>query len=264
MRQFPQIGSMAAVQYPLRYSLHYPRTVCELPGGTSVVSSDAGPGRKRWAVELRFLSDEERAALEGLFLACRGQLEPFRWLDPAANLLKWSSGLDHSEWIADPGVALEGAVADPTGGTGAWRMTNGSQTQGGIRQSAAVARNAVYTGSCWARAAIEGAIRLHAGAPGSAGAADRRVETAWRRLTFNNSPEESEGGIDFSVTAPPGGQVEIYGPQLEYQAAAGGYRPTGGKAGVYAARFNQDYLPFTATGPGEYSTAFEVISIPEA
>jgi hypothetical protein len=141
---------------------------------------------------------------------------------------------------------------------------NGSQAQGGIRQSVAVDRHGVYAGSCWARATIEGVIRLHAGAAGSAGAVDRKVETAWRRLTFNNAPEESAGGIEFSITLPPGGQAEIYGPQLEYQAAAGGYRPAGGTAGVYAARFNQDYLPFTATGPGEYSTAFEVISIPEA
>jgi hypothetical protein len=264
MTQFPRLAGMTAVQYPLRRSQSFQRVECELPGGMVIVSSDAPPDRKKWTVQLRLLSDPERTALEDLFKGCRGRLGSFRWLDPASNLLKWSTAVDQVPWEHDAGVTTEGSMADPMGTTEGWRITNAAQTPGGIRQKLSIDPTQAYAGSCWARAATETEVQLRVGVAGGTATALSRAGQSWQRLTTAHSGEESLNQVEYSLALPPGGRIEIYGPQLENQPGAGGYRRTHDRAGVYSARFNQDHLSFTATGPGEYSTRFEVISISES
>ena len=58
-----------------------------------------------------------------------------------------------------------------------------------------------------------------------------------------------------------GGQVDLFGAQVETQPSAEKYKKSVDRGGVYpSSRFNQDALMFTTTGPNQHSSKIHIIS----
>ena len=59
----------------------------------------------------------------------------------------------------------------------------------------------------------------------------------------------------------PGASVQVFGPQLEAQPAAGPYHRSLGSSGVYTVRFETNALSSDAIGLDRYSNVIRLVSV---
>lgn len=253
MYHFPQLETGAVGQYPL-VRVRRGRTIDNrMPGGTSVRFADTAAQTTEWRLVFDELTDGEAETLRQFFEAVEGRLNTFTFLDPAGNLLRWSEKLDEAVWEKGPLVTVSGGIGDPFGGTRAWRI--GGPEGGAITQTLAAPGWFYYCLSLYARSEQETGITLVRGSQRSA----QRVTRHWGRVTFPSCGTGSEEGVRFGLELH-GGAVEVFGPQVEPQAGASGYKKTGSRGGVFQnARFGQDVLQLTAAGPGRHHSKMSVI-----
>ena len=253
MIYFPQLETGAVCQYPL-VRVRRSRTLeNRMGGGESIRFADASAQLTEWRLAFSELTDSEAGTLQQFFEAVEGQLETFTFLDPAGNLLAWSGKLDEAVWEKGPLVSLTGGVADPFGGTGAWRISGAEGT--GMAQTLAAPGWFYYCLSLWARCDQESSVTLVRGSQRS----EQRVGRQWQRLSFPSCDTGSAEQVRFGVE-PGGGAVEVFGLQVEAQPAASGYKATASRGGVYRnARLADDRLVMTAAGPGRYYCELRVL-----
>jgi len=262
MPTFPQLSTGAVTQFPFRAEVRFRSTRYEGPSGGELSYNDPDFEEWAWEIALEDLTDSEWEELEQLFEACGGSLNGFTFLDPSANLLKWSEALTEEAW-SNAGGGLTAGVSDPLGGTGAFNVTAGG---GGaeLTQSAAAPSRYRYVGSVWARTGSSGAdVRVSDGL-GTQAFTPFQGDGVWRRysVAFNGSAETGDG-VTFAVSLPPGASVDVFGPQLEAQMAASDYKPSGERSGVRAnARFDQDVLRDRSLGPNRHSTRLRIVWTP--
>src|ERR1700682_5142421 len=134
MLYFPQLSSGATGQYPINKRRSQRTIVNHLPDGHVIKFSDPGATFVQWQLSFHDLSDSEIATLQQFFTACEGQLNRFTFLDPAGNLLAWSSDLSQSVWQASTLLQITGGIADPNGGSAAIRITNPSASELTLQQ----------------------------------------------------------------------------------------------------------------------------------
>lgn len=251
MRYFPQLETGAMGQYPLR-RVRRMRTVSnEMPDGRAVKLSDAAAATTEWSLEWAGLTDGEMEALARFFEDVEGRLHTFTFLDPGANLLCWSEDLERSAWEKGPLVTVTGGLADPRGGTRAWRVANGS-----LIQTLNVPSWFYYCVSLYARSDGGGQITLVRGGE----TAERTVTPQWRRLSFAAQSAGTEESVRFGLELASGAAVEVFGLQVEPQIAASGYRKTAARGGVYPnARLADDRLYWTTAGPGRHECELDII-----
>src|SRR5471032_310348 len=153
MLVYPQLGTGALSQFPVRKN-HRMRTVVNAaPDGSSVKLADPNGEVTEWQLPYSDLSDGEIGALEQFFAAAEGTLNGFTFLDPTANLLAWSGKLDENAWAPGPLLTVSGGIGDPTGGTQAWRLTNTGAGSQGITQTLPAPAGYVYCLSAYVRTA---------------------------------------------------------------------------------------------------------------
>jgi hypothetical protein len=256
MLTFPQLSSASVAQYPARKRQKRRCARTETPGGHVEALYDPAGSGWRWELSFTEMTEEEKSALETLFVACDGRLERFLFLDPFANLLGWTEQWDHAAWSRDGGVTVSGGVADPRGGSGAATLSNGSQADSGVSQSLAVPSTFTYCLSAWMRGAEGAATAL-------AIDGTRRsfsLTSEWRQYWVT---AQAGGGdlVRFAMEVDAGGSVDLYGPQAEPQLGPSAYKRNDGRGGWYPrARFDQDTLDLTAGGPEQYSAVVRVVS----
>jgi hypothetical protein len=258
MLVFPQLSSGAVAQVPLRRATGYRTLVNRMPGGQEIRLADLDYFERQWELPFEVLSDVEWQAIEDLFAATEGRLRSFLFLEPGENLLAWSEEFTESVWVAS-GVTVSEGIDDPEGGTAASRLSGA----GSLAQTLSIPSIYRYAGSIWARTSVAGAtLRLTDGG-GQVKTAEFDAGGAWRRYDVSTAWTVETEAVVFSVTAPGGGVVDIFGAQLEAQPLASYYKKTLGRGGVHpGARFASDTLVDRATGPGDHSTTIRIAWTP--
>jgi hypothetical protein len=257
MLTYPQLGTGALSQFPIR-TVRRARTVVNAAlDGSSIKLADAAGAVTEWALTYTGLSDGERAALEEFFEAAQGTLNGFTFLDPAANLLAWSGALNQAAWVLGPQLSAAGGIADPDGGTGAWRLTNAGTAPQSISQTLAAPGGYTYCLSAYVRAAAAATVTMLVGSS----QATQTVPTQWSRLVFAGSGDAAAAEICFGWQIPAAAQVDIFGIQAEPQAGASLYQPSA-TGGVYQnARLRDDQLAVTTTGVNRHFCTVNIIYV---
>jgi len=231
MLYFPILAGGAAVQYPLVRRRTHPLITTQTPGG-HVQRGLAGWGSEvEWELEHKELSDAEAGAIEELYNAADGGLQCFAFIDPLANLLRWSEDLTSSVWQKS-GVSVTGQ-----------QLTNVSGTTASMTQSVELPVNCRCVFSCELRGAGGTQVMLRAGGV----AMPVSLTSEWRRSYVT---AEAGGTTAFGIEVPDGVVLEMRAPQAEPQAAPSPYKPSFDRGGVHMeTRFVEDSLRVVSTGP---------------
>jgi hypothetical protein len=258
MLVFPQLLSGANTQYPLVRTDVFRTALNSLADGREVKYADAGGIATRWELRLQGLTDAEWAEIAALYQAVEGRLRTFTLLDPISNLFEWSEDLGKPEWMKDPMLAVATGIADPFGGTAAFRVTNGGQASQTLRQTIAGPTGFQYCCSVWARSVGGSNVTVKRQSDGHTFA----LSVEWRRVyssgVASGSGDTFAAGFEFAS----GAQVDLYGPQLEAQVAPGAYWRSTDHAGVYPrVRFEDDGLDVTAQAAQANAGILRLVSV---
>jgi hypothetical protein len=238
------------------------RTILNRPISEHLTKMANTEGAKTvWDLAYSGLTDAEMSALEDLFAACEGRLRPFVFVDPLGNLLRWTEDWSKTVWQTGMLVATE--VNDPNGGVGACQLTNGAHTGQSISQSVDSPAHYRYTFSVWARSTSTAAVRLALACGGHMITADQRVSGEWELISVSGEIGGAEGQISCSVEVPGGGAIDVFGPQLDAQSGASGYRMNADRSGLYTVRFDQDEMERLSHGPDNHSTRIRILTVQE-
>jgi len=257
MLVYPQLPTGALVQFPAQ-KLRRPRTVVNaMADGSSFKLADPAGETTEWQLQYVGLSEAEMSALETFFEAAEGSLQVFTFLDPMGNLFAFSDHLDNAVWSKDPLLTATGGVTDPFGGTNGWQLTNTGQAAQSITQTLAAPGGYLYCLSAYVKASSPGTpVTVFRGSATSA----QVVGTNWTRVTTAGCGDASATSIAFGIEVPAGSWLDVYGLQVEPQAAASVYQPSTG-GGVYAnTSFRDDSLSWTATDLHLYSVTVNLIN----
>ena len=255
MLVYPQLASGALSQYPVQKRRRLRTVVNPFPDGRSIKLADPGAEITEWQLAYAGLTDGEVAALQEFFAATEGTLNSFAFLDPTGNLFDWSGQLDNAVWTKEPFLSIAGAIADPAGGTAAWRLTDSGAGAQKISQTLSAPAGYLYCFSLFARSPqltavtlLHGGNRIH-----------RMLGQDWSRIAAAASGDPSAESIVFGVELPAGGSADVFGMQVEPQAGASLYKATT-TGGVHEnARFRDDDLSITTTGVNCHSATVHII-----
>ena len=258
MIYFPQLSSGATGQFPITRQRSARTVVNQSCQGYQVKLADPGAAVTEWHLSFDELSDQELAALEALFQAVEGRLTPFTFLDPVDNLLAWSEQLNQPVWQADPLLTLTGGIADPTGGTSGYQVSNPTAATLMLQQSINAPASLDYCLSLYARSVQNTQVWLVRGSA----IAPQAITPQWTRLTSSGQIQDSGDSISFGIAIGPGTTVDVFGLQVEAQIAASLYKQTADTGGVYPnARFRDDVMTVTTVGPGRYSCELDIVNV---
>jgi hypothetical protein len=255
MAVFPQLGTGALSQFPAVKRRRTRTVVNQAADGSAVRLSDAPGGSIEWRLEYRGLTDSELESLRQFFTAMEGGLNGFTFLDPLGNLLARTEELNDTVWERAPLLDVVGGMADPLGGQGGWTATNTGAGPQTLMQTLNAPGGYVYCFSLYARASTKTSINLVAGNSRSA----LVLGEDWARLVLSIGRDQAVNSIAFGIEIPAGCAVDIFGPQVEAQPAASGYKfsLTGG---VYeGARFRDDTFTCTTTDLNRHSATVNIL-----
>ena len=261
MLYFPQLLSGATAQYPL-LKRRVCRTIASVTAEARMLKLfDPGSSRLEWELTLQALTTEERAELAAFHHAAEGCLGEFTFLDPTENLLAWSGDPNETLWTKEPFLSLVSGVADPDGGAGAHRVTNGSALPQTLQQTIEGPGRFHYCFSLYARSQSPGVLGVYRSTGGNEAGAVRSVGPAWRRLTHAGRSQTTAEGVTFGIRLSPASTVEVYGMQVEAQLAPSAYRKTTSRCGVHEkARFDNDVLTLISDGPEQHSCKVRIVA----
>jgi hypothetical protein len=251
---YPQLGTGALSQYPIRKTRRMRTVINEAADGSTVRLADAAAELVEWRLEYVDLTDAEAALLAQFFMDAEGSLNGFTFVDPAGNLLAWSAKLDTDVWEKDPFLTVADGVADPAGETRAWTVANSGTAGQVIAQTVGVPGGYPYCFSVYLRSSVPGTVRLMIGEQ----AFERVVHTAWGRVVCAATPPPGES-IRFGIELGAASAISVYGPQVEAQQGASVYRATT-RGGVYIdAHLRDDTFSVTRTGCNRNSCTVNIV-----
>lgn len=256
MLVFPQLRSGALAQLPLQRTESYRTLQNILPDGSSVFMADGGFANIAWDLKFSGLSANEAQALQSLFESAAGRLKAFTFVDPSANLLLWSTDLTQAVWNKDPELALTTA-ADAFGGTTGTEIANQGPAAQSILQTTNAPPSLQYCISAYLRSESPVPVSLVIG--GNV-AATVITGNMWQRY-LGASGGGTAQQVVFGLTIPAGMTAQVCGLQAEAQPAAGAYKSTTDRAGVYPnSRFDQDLLDLIAVENGAFACNVRIVS----
>jgi hypothetical protein len=255
MATYPQLGSGALSQFPVRKNRRTRTVVNRAADGSTIKLADPAGAVTEWDLTYVDLSDAEATTLLGFFAAVEGSLTGFTFLDPAGNLLAASDHLDQAGWQKDPLMSLTGGITDPRGGTLAWQLSNSGGAEQALGQTLAAPGEYLYCLSVYVRAATATNVGLAIGSQ-----TERRAVTSeWTRVAWTANGDAQATSVRFAITIGAGELVEVYGLQVEAQAAASSYKASTG-GGVYEdAHLGDDVLTITSTDVNRHSCTVKII-----
>ena len=257
MLVYPQLGTGALSQFPVRKQRRTRTVINSTSDGRTVKLADAAGATTEWQLEYAALADSEAGAIAAFFAAVEGTLNGFTFLDPAGNLLAWSGQLDDAVWARGPLLSLASGEPDPAGGALAWRLTNTGAGPQAITQTLAAPGDYVYCFTVYARAPASTGVTALLG-PGRKA---QSVTTGWNRITFAGTGGAGAESVQFGLEIPAGATVDVYGPQAEPQEGASVYRAST-LGGVYTnARLRDDELAITSAGVNRHSCTVNIIHV---
>jgi len=259
MRHIPVLGSGAAVQFPFSKMRRHRTIRNEMPGGEWIKLIQKGAVRTRWELQYSGLTLAECEALRSFFIQQEGAFQSFVFVDPAANLLRYSEDFLADVWEKDPQIEVTQAGAGPTGTGVANRLRNLGAAEQRIQQATGCPAGLPYCYSTYLRSSSGGEIALLVKVGADEVVTPVVVGSEWRRYVALHEPREGEEGVCFGLALGAGGEVEVAGTQVECQWAPSGYRKTLAESGVYAqARLDSDELAVTAEDVDSYTVTLWV------
>jgi hypothetical protein len=205
------------------------------------------------------LLETEWSAIARFFEAALGRSLNFTFLDPTDNLLAWSEDMTAAIWNVDPLLAVTPEGEGPFGGSRAIQILNSGQAAQSLTQAVAAPGWFHYCFSVYVRADTTCSINLVRRTASDEIREPKVVGSTWTRVTMSRAMANEDDGVTFGIELPAAAGVFAYGAQLEAQPAAGAYKPTLDRSGVYPrSRFDQDVLMQTATAAGQYSTTLRI------
>jgi len=252
---YPQLSTAAFTQLPVRKRRRTRTVVNTTADGRKTKLADIPGQTTEWQLRYTGLSDSELTKLQNFFAAAGGSLTGFTFLDPCGNLLAWSDDLTQPAWQKDPLLSVAGPVGDPTDGANAWHVVNAGAGSQGLSQTLNVPGVYVYCLSVYLRAETATSVTL------SLGATKKMVPagSGWSRATLSASTDASATSVMFGIQLPAGAAIDLFGPQVEPQAAPSAYQcsTTGG---VYEnARFRDDTFTCTTTDVNRHSVTLSIL-----
>jgi hypothetical protein len=252
---YPQLGSGALSQFPVQKIRRARTVVNQSADGSAIKLADPLGAVTEWDLTYTDLNDAEASALLAFYASVEGTLTGFTFLDPAGNLLAASDQLDQAAWQKDPLLSLTGSVNDPLGGTLAWRLTNSGEGEQALGQTLGAPGEYVYCLSAYVRAATASSAGLTIGNL----ATQRAVTSEWRRIAWTSNGDAQAMSVRFAMQISAGAAVEVYGLQVEGQAAASGYKASV-RGGVYEdAHLGDDVMTITSTDVDRHSCKVKVV-----
>jgi hypothetical protein len=256
---FPQLVTGSISQFPGRKRILQRTVVNRTPGNGVVKMADPEGSEKRWDLRYDGITDDEFLALYDLFHACEGRLRNFVFPDPFGNLLRWTEDLSNSVWQGS--MQTSAGMEDPNGGTSAWRLTNAAQAVQSLTQNVDAPGWYRYAFSVWVRSNSVGTVTLRLENSDGVVAAQRSVSAGWDRICVSGAIPGSAEENRCCIELPLACTLDVFGPQLEAQADASGYRKTTSTPGTYTARFDQDELECISNGPNNHSARIRVVAL---
>ena len=252
MLYYPQLTSGAVSQLPVTHRTSIRTLSNKLASGNTIRMGDPSAGIVRWQLQYGNVTDAEWATIEQLFEAAEGRLTTFTFLDPTANLLMWSEDWTKPVWTADPMLQVVTGIQDPLGGSNAVQLTNTSQSSQGIVQNIAAASWFQYCFSVYLRSDAPSGVQMVMSASGQDSLTPISTGPAWTRAVKSGTLSVSQNSIGFGVQFAAGARIQAFGAQVEAQAAAGQYKKTIDRGGVYAkTRFDSDALTLSTNAPNQ-------------
>ena len=254
MLAYPQLESGALSQYPVLKTRRARTVINRAPDGSTIRLADPAGEITEWVLTYEDLSDSEATALRAFFDAAEGTLQGFTFLDPAGNLLAWSGELDDEAWQRGPLLNATGGIADPTGGTAAWRFQNQGGGEQGTSQTIAGPGDYQYCLSAYVRSAAPANVTLSI----AGHAVVKAAGSEWTRVSITGSGEAAATSVHFALTLPAGASIEVFGLQAEAQCAASSYMAST-RGGVYEnAHLGEDVLTISRTRENRHSCTVKI------
>jgi hypothetical protein len=261
MLYFPQLTSGAVSQYPI-IKHNITRTVSnQLEDGSTIRMSDGAAAQVFWELAFSGLSAAEWNSIEQLFETVQGGLATFTFLDPAGNLLSWSEDYSQAAWTVDPLLVHSAGAQDPLGETSATRFTNTAQASQQVVQHVTGPASYQYCFSVYLRSDAQETVSMRQSS--SSGATQRSCVATpqWTRFVLSANLRANDDGVAFGISLLPGSSVDVFGPQVEAQPAAGRYKKTVDRPGAYTnCRFADDSLTLSTQGPNQNSGIVRLVS----
>jgi hypothetical protein len=253
MLVYPQLTTGSLMQFPSQKNRKLRTVVNLLSDGRSIKLADPAAEITKWQLQYSNLSDQEAAALQQFFESTEGGLQTFTFLDPTGNLFAWSDRLDHAGWNKDPLLALTGGLADPAGGTNAWRVSNSGAAAQSLSQILEVPAEYRYCLSVYAKSEAGATVSLMCGPA----RAERALANEWSRIVISANGGSTKT-VEFGIEFPAGASADLFGMQVEAQPGPSAYKSsiTGG---VFPnASFQDDFLALTATDVNRHSATVNI------
>jgi hypothetical protein len=225
-----------------------------MPDGTVVKYPVPEAASMEWDLRYTGLSETERASIEDFFIDRGGPLRGFVFVDPTANLLRWTEDFSKAVWVRD--ALLECSEAE--GGT---RLVNAAQVSRSIHQTVAAPGWLRYCFSAFVRSATP--VGLGLGLANADGSAESAVVAGpeWRRVFCSGAVDGTCEEITCRLELPPGAVVDVRGFQFEPQPAPSAYQRNGGGSAVHPeTRFATDRLQWTTRGIDDHATVIRLVS----
>ena len=260
---FPQLATGAMAQFPFSKTRSV-RTVQNVAtDGSMIVAADPGSARIVWNLRYNELSIAEMQTLQAFFAACNGPFSAFTFIDPASNMLLYSSDLTNAAWISGPNIRVTSGIADPTGGIAAFQITNTGQIAETMAQTIAVPANYQYCLSVSVQSAAAGStITLIRSGSSASAKVSYSCKATWSRLVTQGKLNDAGNTLTVAVQLQPGQSFDLFAPQLEAQVEPSAYRSTSSISGVYPnSHWASNQLIFSANGPSSFATAFSIESV---
>jgi hypothetical protein len=108
MAIFPRLLTGAGGQLPVSRRRVIPSVNTVNESGYVYASDAEGAGWVEWDLVFSDISRVEALTLQSFFDDREGDLLPFVFCDPTANLLRWSSDLSQSAWVKAAGTTVSG------------------------------------------------------------------------------------------------------------------------------------------------------------
>lgn len=259
---FPQLSTGAMAQFPFS-KIRSVRTVQNVSADGSVIASpDPASARIVWDLRYNELLAAEVQAIQQFYTACCGPYSAFTFIDPADNMLQYSSDLTNGAWTLSPNISVTAGVPDPMGGSGGFTVVNSGQIAETIAQTVAVPANYQYCFSVYVQSAISASVALTRTGTAATASSSYGCGPDWNRVSSSGRLADAGTELTIAVQLQPGQTIQLFGPQLEPQGAASAYRSTSSRSGIYPnAHWSSNQLIFSANGPSSFASTFSIESV---
>jgi hypothetical protein len=166
-----------------------------------------------------------------------------------------------SAWTNGALIHLTTGTPDPFGTTRATSVTNAGLGTEVIGQTLAVPGNFHYCVSAWARTASGTNVTLAITTAGGSATKTFALGTQWERISISANLAQTTDSVTFAAQLTAGGEIDLFGMQVEAQLGCSDYKQTGTRSGVFRnARFDMDEITTTAQGTDVYDAVLRIVN----